>query len=287
MRLGSMFLAVAVGAVATLTGCARPKEPAWTAKPQVRWADVSTQESPPVVNGYRILQPLGSVGRFPASVAVSRLSIRCEPAILDQAAPQSAYIAAKTRMVRRPFLSKKPKNEFLAWNSTFDDQMAVSELFPIAQRDLGGGPADPLQIIAAFKALEAKLGIIYAVNEKTPNRTEMLGVLYETETALPLAAFHAHAVSIIPPEDEKKPIDLWTYDSKALVREKFEKLVYACVHELILNDQPERVDVPEGWIPERPVQPAEWPPRQFTRSPSPRGFAPAPVPQPGVIETVP
>lgn len=267
MRFCSMFLAVAVGAVTMPAGCAGPKEPAWTARPQVCWADVSTQEFPPVVNGYRILQPLGSAGRFPANVAVSRLSIRYEPAILDQAGAESAYIVVKTREVRRPYLSKKPKNEFLAWNSTFDDQMAVSELFPIAQRDLGGGPADPLQIIAAFKALKAKLGIIYAVNEKSADRTEMLGVLYETQTALPLAAFHAHAVSITPPEDEKKPIDLWRYDSKALVREKFERLVYACVHELILNDQPQRVDVPEGWIPERPVLPAEWPPRQFGRSP--------------------
>ena len=256
MRFPAKILSGALGTLLTMAGCAGPVEPAWTAPPQVRWPDICIEAFPRTINGYRMLAPAGSTGRFPTVVAVSRVSMAVET------------VDRHRRQARRSYLSAKPKNEFLGWNNAFDDQMAISEVFPVAQRDLGGWPAEPLQIIASFKALGAGLGLIYAQNELTPDRTEMIGILYEAETATPIAAIHAWAVSITPPEDEcKKPLDLWRYDSTALVRQKFEGLVYACMRELILNDQPQRVDAPTGWTPAGPIRPVEWPPRQFRTLP--------------------
>jgi hypothetical protein len=256
MRFAAMVLTSALGTLLTVVGCAKPVEPPWTAPPQVHWADIATQAFPTTINDYRMLAPIGSTGRFPTIVAVSRVSVAVET------------VDRRGRKARLPYLSAKPKNEFLSWNNAFDDQMAISEVFPIAQRDLGGWPAEPLQILASFKALQAGLGLIYAQNELDRDQTEMIGVLYETETATPIAAIQAQAVSITPPEEQrKKPLDLWKYDSKALARQKFEGLVYACIRELILNDQLQKVDVPTGWTPAGPIRPVEWPPRQFRTLP--------------------
>jgi len=143
--------------------------------------------------------------------------------------------------------------------------MAISEVFPIRGRDLGGGEADPEQILAAFTALHARLGLIYAMNELSRTESEMFGVLYDTKSAQPIASFHVQAVSVLPPENERcrEPVDLWETDSRALVRARFERLVHTCIRELILQDEPETVEPPKGWTPASPTLPAEWPPRRF------------------------
>jgi hypothetical protein len=165
----------------------------------------------------------------------------------------------------RPRLLSDPRNEFLQWNSTFDDLMAVSEVFPIVERDLGGGEADPEQIIAAFRALHAPLGLIYAVNELSQRETEIFGVLYDTDNERPLASLHASVVSDVPQEgqDSDEPIDLWKMDSRPLARAKFARLVHACLLDLIRQDQSQPVETPTGWTPAGPIRPVEWPPRRF------------------------
>jgi hypothetical protein len=161
-----------------------------------------------------------------------------------------------------------PRNEFLRWNSVFDDQMAVSEVFPVQQRDLAGAPAEPGQIIAASRGLDADMTLIYAVNELAANETEMFGVLYEVSTAKPLAAVHARASA--PPcdadcPDAGDPYHAWATDSRVLVRDRFAELAHDCMRELILHDQPVSTPAPEGWKHEHPPYPAHWPPTYPTR----------------------
>lgn len=192
-------------------------------------------------------------GLFPANLAVTRVAA--------ENLPEGS--ANRTE----PILLADPRNEFLQWNSTLDDQMAVSEVFPVAQRDLGGGDAEPGQILAAFRALHARLGLIYAVNDLSPNETEMFGMLYDTTNSTPVAAFHAQATSTTPPGEEKDcgrhdPFDVWEKDSRALVRAEFAKQLHASIRELILNDQPRMMDAPEGWKPEVSARSVAWPPRR-------------------------
>jgi hypothetical protein len=224
----------------------------WVPSARVQWADISTETFPPVSNSYKILSTEPTRGLFPASIGVSRVA-----AIQPDREGMPWYLQ----------LIRDPRNEFLMWNSTFDDQMAISEVFPIAQRDLGGANVDARQIIAANRALGADIAMVYAVNMLSEQETEMFGTLYDAGAATPIAAFHAQAVSVMPPDDEEAESDQWVTDSKALARAKFEGLVYACVRDLIARDQPPVVEAPTGWTPAGPIMPVEWPPRQFRTGP--------------------
>lgn len=248
IRSSAVALALAVGVLAG-SGCAPKKktDEVWSPPPKVFWSDLIDREVRPLCNGYVRLDDKPSTGRFPTPMAVSRVAMEIDKRRGD---------------TRRSFLPPRPKNEFLMWNSAFDDQMAISEVFPIAQRDLGGGDANPRQVVAAFHALHAGIGLVYATNYNSETQTEMIGVLYECKTADPIAIFHVQEDSIVPPpEEDNGSIDLWEYDSRSLVRQKFKRLVYACLRELVVSDQHERIDAPEGWVHENPILPVEWPPR--------------------------
>lgn len=218
-------------------------------KPRVHWEHVSTDPVIKVDEGYRILLCEPTQGFFPASVGVTRLAIE----VMDEDAHTT-----------KPILLTDPRNEFLQWNRALDDLMAVSEVFPIVERDLGGQEADPPQIIAATRALHAKLGLVYAVNELSPTEAEMFGVLYDTAKLRPMASVHARAVSVPPPDPEQEqPPNPWETDARALVRQKFERRMHACIREIIEQDQPRTTDAPLGWTPAGPIRPVEWPPRHF------------------------
>ena len=251
-NIGHAAVTGVVTILALTGGCASSKAPAWTPRPRVQWEDIATEAIPPVSNEYRILLLEPTTGLFPATIGVTRVAV--EP-------PQGEISVWRLRLVR------DPRNEFLMWNSAFDDQMAISDVFPIAQRDLGGAEVDAQQIVAANRALKAQIALVYAVNELSETETEMFGALYEAEVVLPIAAFHARAESIPPPENAEDTADPWVTDSEALVRAKFERLVYACVRELILRDQPPAVEAPTGWTPAGPIMPVEWPPRRFRTGP--------------------
>jgi hypothetical protein len=247
----------AVCAVSLTAACrAKASVRPWTAKPTVPWDYVATQSFEPVQNGFHVLIPQPTRGLFPAAMAVSRVAFETPSG--DLYGYNDPRIAESPRR-----LCADPRNEFLQWNRAFDSLMAVSEVFPIVERDLGGGPAEPAQILAAFRALHAKIGLIYGVNEITADKAEMFGVLYEVESGRGLAALHAQAESLIPFVErvEGSEFDLWETDARAIVRTRFEKLLFACLRELIIHDEPERIDAPEGWTPAGPIMPVEWPPR--------------------------
>lgn len=256
MRLVILPL-IARGVLATVilsilsSGCAKKEEvEIWTPQPRVHWEHVSLDPARPVSEGYRVLIPQPTRGFFPASMAVTRLAVE---------------ITDEQVQATRPYLLTDPRNEFLQWNRSLDDLMAISEVFPVVKRDLGGGEADPRQILAACRALHARFGLIYAVNELSETEAEMFGVLYNAASEEPVASIHARAVSVPPlPEEEcDQPPDPWETDARALVRESFERRLQACVRELILQDTHETIEAPEGWTPAGPIRPVEWPPRHL------------------------
>jgi hypothetical protein len=241
-------LSVALLASYCASGCAQKPVEVWEPKPRTEWQHVMTVTGDAPVNDFSVNAAHQTTGLFPANVAVTRVAVEDN----DEGGLE-------------PRLNADPRNEFLQWNSTFDNLMAVSEVFPIDQRDLGGGDATPEQILAAFRGLHARLGLVYAVNEISETESEMFGALYETSSLEPVASFHARAVSIELDEDDKDkddPYNLWKTDSRALVRAKFAEMVHACMRQLIINDQPADVEAPTGWTPSVPVRPVEWPPRQ-------------------------
>ena len=249
-RMNPAWHAAAVLCVLMAPGCATKREEAWTPKPQVPWEQIATEPFETPTNGYRILVPQPTTGLFPADISVGRVALGD---------------ADRTDLPTGPHLVRDPRNEFLQWNDAFNDTMAVSAVFPISQRNLDGAEASPELVIAVMRALGARLGLVYAVNEKSETETEMIGALYETDGYRPIALFHARAVSVKPAKKRRygDPEDPWETDSKALVRHEFETIVRSCVRELIANDQPAEVETPEGWVPAGPILPVVWPPREW------------------------
>lgn len=236
-------------------GCAcKEKVEPWAPAPRVDWYHISTEPVPQLVNDYRIITDQPSKGLFPGNVAVTRVALR---EVKDLPTDDQGSI--------EPVILKDPRNEFLHWNGAFDDQLALAETFPIDQFALGGGRAIPGQIVSSFHALEARVGLIYGVNELSPIETEVIGTLYDVPSGAPIAYIQAQARSVLPPEGaepEKNP-DLWTTDSRALARANFERLVYECMRELILRDEPSEVEEPMGWKSLHPPHPVVWPPNIY------------------------
>ncbi len=253
-RLETMNRLAAIIALAFVPGClCHERAKPWTPQARVHWYDISTKPVPAVTNDYRIIADQPSKGLFPGNIAVTRVALR-----------EVKELPADPTGKMQPVILKDPRNEFLHWNHAFDDQLAVAEAFPIDQFALGGGLAVPHQIVAAFHALDARLGLIYAVNEISPVETEVIGTLYDVKRTEPIAIIQAQAHSVVDPDGkkEKRP-DLWKTDSHALARANFERLVYHCMRDLILHDEPAEIEEPVGWKPVFPRLPVEWPPNLY------------------------
>ncbi len=241
------------GVIIGASGCAQKRAEVWSPRPLVLWEDISTGVVPHTKNAYEIIPASPSHGLFPASMAVTRIGIE----IGTEASPG----------VRSNLLAD-PRNEFLQWNSTLDDQMAVSEVFPIHDVDLGGRRVSPHLIVDAFQALGARLGLLYGVNELSEHKTEMLAVLYDTETVRPLAVLHADAKSEYANQaNADAGATMWETDSQALARTRFDELLHACIRDLILQDESPPVAVPAGWPPPDPTRGVTWPPTRRQRRP--------------------
>ena len=245
------MLPIAITLVGTIPHCAGgPKPEPWVQPPRVNWNHISTKPAPEVTNDYRIIIEQPSQGLFPGNIAVTRVAIRDMKQLPTDPMGNPA-----------PVILKDPRNEFLHWNYAFDDQFALAEAFPIDQFALGGGVALPDQIVAAFHALDARLGLIYALNELSAYETQIIGALYDVERAEPIAYIQAQAHSVVPPEEESgQTPSLWETDSHALARANFQRLVYNCIRDLVLHDQPAEIQEPTGWKSTIPRRPVEWPP---------------------------
>lgn len=249
VRISITGVSTVIAIVLALTmGCAQKKPEVWSPKPVVLWPHIAPTGMQGVEDGYRLMVDGKTKGLFPARMAVTRIALQPSEERVD---------------LQETVLRADPRNEFLQWNRALDDLMAISEVFPIKKRDLGGGPAQPSQILAAAKALHARLGLVYSVNELSRQNAEMFGILYDTEAGVPLAALHARSSSIEEMDNDSQDTStLWETDSRALVRVRFEKFFRACIRELILRDERPAVQEPKGWRPPRPTLPVEWPPRQ-------------------------
>ena len=231
-------------------GCAASQRTAqvWTPPSRVTWQEIGAASGASLQDGFQIVTSGPTRGIFPAAVGVTRIAVRDNQ-------------PAGTSSDGRTLLARDPRNEFLRWNSTFDNLMAISEVFPIDQRNLGGAPAEPVAVLAAVRAFDARLGLIYAFNEISEAEAEMFGVLYDAKLVQPIALLHARAASALTPEQRQSyRANLWENDARALVRDKFEHNLRSCVRELVAADEPAEVIAPEGWAPVPAAIPPAWPP---------------------------
>jgi hypothetical protein len=234
-----------------LAGCREEK--GFLASPnstEVTWQALQGPLSNPPSDQFRLAITEKTQGVFPAAIAVARVVRPDDPAV------DTSTFA----------LSMKPEVDFLAWNSVFDDFRTISDVFPLNTKSLDGAAPSTPAIIASGRALKAKLCLIYAESQVAPTQAAIRGVLFEVASARPLAEIHARGCVdeplLLSPDDQRGtlPRDWETRVPLLVARRRFELLTRQCLLALMANDEPMPTVRPEGWVPDRPLEPAVWPP---------------------------
>lgn len=241
-------MVLAAGVV--MSGCARKERPHFEpTHPVVGWAELSGGHDVAVAEGFRLLVAEPTKGVFPTSIAVARLAATAEV--------NGAEVLA---------LDTRPEVDFLAWNSCFDDLRPVSEVFPVNARAMNGEAIAVPTLLDNAAALRAGMILAYSEERQTPQRYELRGVLYEVATRRALASLHAIGFVQAPvaPDEEyagDDPADHFErVDPRELARKEFRQYARECLLALMAKDEAAEPVAPEGWIPDRPIEPLLWPP---------------------------
>lgn len=229
---------LAAPAMVWVTACA-PKEPdPIQIGPVVVWQELVNGTVVPAVNGHHRLAPGGTDGVFPASLSLCRVGI-------DNTSPPG-------RQLR---LALKPPHDLLPWNSVFDALLPISEVFPLAERDMQELEPTVARILEASAGLGADLLLIYSVPTHTSeSAAEVKGVLFDVAHGRMLATIHASAEVFDPELVEPPPLhvegDLSHVDPLVLAERSFEQRMIDCLLDLMIHDRPVNRSVPPGWTPE-------------------------------------
>ncbi|MCH7526760.1 MAG: hypothetical protein IID39_04930 [Planctomycetes bacterium] len=246
------LLTGACGLVVALTGCAHTeKEPTFQQRwPSVGWSLVSKTDFLGLHNDYVLLTSTGTVGLFPCSLAVARIT---KP--VETGSNRAAVVE----------LAMTPANEMIDWMKLFDDCWLISNTFPVTYPDLEAPEVETEQLVERARLVGAGLCLIYGVSEDDSSETEIYGALYDTRDGKLIAAAHAQ-VRLDGSTDTEAPPgrhenDLRHIDPRVIVQERFRRLVADCVSGLISDDYPlAQRPPPGGWTHEQPVEPVMWRP---------------------------
>ncbi|GJM24193.1 MAG: hypothetical protein DHS20C16_06080 [Phycisphaerae bacterium] len=239
-------------------GCAQHSHDVYsTSAEPAGWSDLSPGASVTSDEGYRLLVPQATEGLFPASISVARIA-------------QSSYNGGQL------VLAMKPEVDFLAWNSVFDDFRAVSEVFPLNEKDLDGGEVSAENLMTASEALEAGLMLLYTESRGGYDRCSLSGVLYDVRSRQALAAIHANSLisdPVSPDERKARTASADTRedrDPRLVAVDAFESHVRDCLRRLMTKDKSKNVGPIEGWIPTYTVEPLIWPTSYPSNNPTRR-----------------
>ncbi len=253
------LLTGACGLVVALTGCAHPeKEPTFQQRwSSVGWSLVSKTGFQDLQNDYVLLTSTGTVGLFPCSLAVARIT---QP--LETGSNRAVVVE----------LAMTPANEMIDWMKLFDDCWLISNTFPVTYPDLETPEVETEQLVERARQVGAGLCLIYGVSDHDSSETEIYGVLYDTRDGKLVAAAHAQ-VRLDGSTDAEAPPgrhenDLRHIDPRVVAHERFRRLVADCVSGLISDDHPlAQRPPPDGWTHEQLVEPAMWRPVYNRRRP--------------------
>jgi hypothetical protein len=223
--------------------------------PAVEWSDLAPGQTLRIENGVQLVAEEKTTGVFPTSIAVARLTgvprIADEPAAFD--------------------LHMKPEVDFLAWNSVFDDFRSISEVFPLNVMALDGADVTLHSLLTTANDLEAGLLLVYTEVHTNPMDIELRGAFYQIPDGQVLALIQSNTdlayLAAHEADDDDDDDDCETSrderelcDPRVNSIRQFESAARACLLNLMAADEPGDVVPPEGWIPDRPFEPIEWPP---------------------------
>jgi len=227
-----MRAAVGIGifccAVLALAGCAAP--------PPVRYercleihelaGDVDF-----VSDGYKMLVPARSRGRFGCGLAVAKFVAGDQAGVVNPVRLTPAEEARWTAAVAG--ITELRDLQFIPATA------ATSEEAPIEA------------LCVAADVLRAGLLLVYAPNRYGPNSAQVVGVLYDVAGCRPLASLHASASFLsaegaeVAPDDT--PGDQRGTDGYYQASRAFEQHLRECLLELIRSDLSAPTTQPHGW----------------------------------------
>ncbi len=218
-----------------------------TAAP-VEWGALALGDPVAAEDDYRLIVEEPTQGVFPAALAVARVA--------------ALPVDEQTALV----LDMTPEVDFLDWNSLFDDFRSVSEAFPLNEMALDGADVSAASLLDAAEALDAGMLLIYTEVRLSLHRALLRGVLYDVDARRMLASVQSSAYvpdPILPDEDCDRDLssaEQQRRDARLLALARFEQNMRDCMLALMANDEPVSPVAPEGWIPDRPIEPIMWPP---------------------------
>jgi hypothetical protein len=198
-------------------------------------------------NAYVLLTDEHTQGRFACALAVAKLE-RPE----DQSGEPAAVVLVQ------------PIEQAL-WTEPLRGLDGIREVMFLSPRSVRAEGQGANQICAAANRLGATLLLLYAPNVLGENSAEVLGALYETRTARPLATLRASS-TILDAEGrqvspDRKPGDHRADDARYQAQRKFEREVLACLRALMQRDAHPTTTQPSKW--KRPSNERWWIPRSW------------------------
>lgn len=242
---------VATGACATV-GCQNDsshRRRIRQIEPSVLAADWPEQTS----NGYTILQKEKSVGRFPANLAVVRVT---------GGVPDHPDTSHGTTLV----LDLLNDSDAVPWTGLFDNFPAISGVTVL------GRPAVPFEeltlsdLIASARRQNLSLCLIYGQSDLPGGLVRMVGAVYDCGTGGLVATIEAQVEPVpgLPRPPDRVRQDNRHKDPECLTTARFQELVLRCIDDLVRNDTPGPTTQPNPW--DRPgVFPmwSPWTPREL------------------------
>jgi hypothetical protein len=230
MRAWHRFCICVLFGTIPLAGCASKKEAPCVYERKIEMRDLSA-EAAQVENAFVLQTAETTSGRFACSLSVAKFT-------LDE--------AGGTVKFRR-----MTEMEEAGWVNATCGLKEVTDLQFLNPIDTIPNPPTLDYLCAAARDLHTVMLLIYAPNRFGPNSAQVLGVLYDANTGLPLASLHSSA-NFLDPEGAESPPDELKGDHRDIdayyqAERAYERYVVQCLGALIKQDNPPPTTQPHRW----------------------------------------
>ncbi len=187
-------------------------------------------------NQYVIHQQRKTVGRFPCSMAVMRVTSELSENLEDGADPQLV-------------LDVPPTIKAVPWTELFDNVPVVKNVKVMGRPSVPFEQVSVTELVRAARAQHARLLFVYGQSDLPANLVRMVGAMYDTETQELLATVRAQVEPTpgLPTPRDRVKQDKRHEDPECLTAEKFQALVLRCAYELYQQDTPATTTQPNPW----------------------------------------
>jgi hypothetical protein len=193
----------------------------------------------PAGNAYSIVQKEKTVGRFPCSLTV----VRVTSPVLDD--PDSTAGSVMK-------LDLLTDIEGVPWIELFDNFPLVSSVRLLGRPAVIYEKVTLTELIEAARRQDASLCLIYGERDLSGTQVRLIGALYDCATGALVATIDASVEpdAGMPPPPGRVRTDHRHKDPGCLTTSRFQDLVLRCIDELHRNDAPAPTTQPNPW--ERP-----------------------------------